>query len=95
MLFRADHQMFSRKNENFGRLFGFFQNFCERTKIKVAWMSTNFERLHEILNEANSTNSAYLMWNPEIYQDPPNHHDLRFIDSGTMHKTVLTDSKKE
>ena len=32
----------------------------EKMKIKVVWMSSNFERFHEILNQANSENTSCL-----------------------------------
>ena len=58
-----------RKKKNLPRLyvyihwfFGFFSKGSpfETLKIKVVWMSSNFERFHEILNQANSENFSCL-----------------------------------
>ena len=55
----------------------------EKMKIKTVWMSWNFERFHEILNQANPKilkfSSAYFMWNLKIYQDPHKHEQVTWL----------------
>ena len=66
-----------------GRFFWFSRGpSYEKRKIKVVYMSSNFKRCHEIQNYTFAKISAvYLMWNPEICQNPPKHGegDLDFF----------------